>query len=129
MSAPLNQPRMKVAEAARLIWRTQGVRGFYAGFVPILLRAFPVNAAAYSVYEGIMRLLGAEAVCALRYAPLQSMSKPKKFADAPIDENTDILTLDSYEIFTLDVLQSGKLRCRLPHRTSWDADLVSGRFR
>ncbi len=29
---------------------------------PILLRAFPVNAAAYSVYEGIMRLIGAEKV-------------------------------------------------------------------
>ncbi|KAG8972227.1 hypothetical protein FRB90_010284 [Tulasnella sp. 427] len=60
MASPLVDQRPSVAEVARTIYRTHGWRGFYAGFTPIILRAFPVNAAAYSVYEGIMRLLGAE---------------------------------------------------------------------
>jgi len=60
VSDPLAAHRASALQVARKIYTTQGWRGFYAGFVPILLRAFPVNAAAYSVYEGIMRLLGAE---------------------------------------------------------------------
>ncbi|KAG8902748.1 hypothetical protein FRB99_004173 [Tulasnella sp. 403] len=60
MSTPLTSNKVTALHVAQTIYRTQGVRGFYAGLVPILLRAFPVNAAAYSVYEGIMRLLGAE---------------------------------------------------------------------
>ncbi|KAG8953082.1 hypothetical protein FRC04_003029 [Tulasnella sp. 424] len=60
MASPLTDQRPSVAAVARTIFTTHGWRGFYAGFTPIILRAFPVNAAAYSVYEGIMRLLGAE---------------------------------------------------------------------
>ncbi|KAG8877976.1 hypothetical protein FRB98_006432, partial [Tulasnella sp. 332] len=60
LSEPLITNRKSVPEVARTILRTQGVRGFYAGMTPVLLRAFPVNAVAYSVYEGIMRLLRAE---------------------------------------------------------------------
>ncbi|KIO20454.1 hypothetical protein M407DRAFT_220651 [Tulasnella calospora MUT 4182] len=62
MAWPLTEQRPSVAAVARTIYRTHGWRGFYAGFTPIILRAFPVNAAAYSVYEGIMRLLGAEKI-------------------------------------------------------------------
>ncbi len=62
MSAPLGAERKSAMEVARIIVRTQGLKGFYAGMTPVLLRAFPVNAAAYSVYEGIMRLLQAEKV-------------------------------------------------------------------
>ena len=52
-----------VSEAARTIYREAGFRGFYRGFGVCMLRAFPTNAAAFFVYEALMRLLGAETVC------------------------------------------------------------------
>ncbi|KAH8835730.1 mitochondrial carrier [Flagelloscypha sp. PMI_526] len=45
---------------ARQIYTTDGYRGFFRGLGPCLLRAFPVNACAYFVYEGILNILGAE---------------------------------------------------------------------
>ena len=39
-----------------------GVRGFFAGLVPCILRAFPANACAMYAYEGLMRTFGAEKV-------------------------------------------------------------------
>ncbi|KAG9222727.1 hypothetical protein CCMSSC00406_0004641 [Pleurotus cornucopiae] len=45
---------------ARLISAESGVAGFYRGLGPCLLRAFPVNACAFFVYEGTMKFLGAE---------------------------------------------------------------------
>ena len=62
ISSPLTDQRPTVAAVARTIYTTLGWRGFYAGWTPIILRAFPANAAAYSVYEGTMQLLGAEKV-------------------------------------------------------------------
>lgn len=59
-SAPLIRPSFLAT--AKGIYSTDGVRGFYRGLGPCLLRAFPVNACAFFVYEGIMRLLGAEKV-------------------------------------------------------------------
>jgi len=47
---------------ARQIHAIHGPAGFFRGLGPTLLRAFPVNACALFVYEGIMRELGAEAV-------------------------------------------------------------------
>src|SRR5258708_26450691 len=60
--APLQAP-VSVSEAARTIYRETGFRGFYRGFGICMLRAFPTNASAFFVYEGLMRLLGAEKVC------------------------------------------------------------------
>lgn len=45
------------------IHRTAGLRGFFAGLSPCILRAFPANACAFYVYEGLMRTFGAEKVC------------------------------------------------------------------
>lgn len=45
---------------ARHIYTRDGVRGFFRGLGPCFLRAFPVNASAIFVYEGTMRVLGAE---------------------------------------------------------------------
>ncbi|KAJ3572516.1 hypothetical protein NP233_g3028 [Leucocoprinus birnbaumii] len=45
---------------ARQTFAVDGVAGFYRGLTPTILRAFPVNASALFVYEGVMRLLGAE---------------------------------------------------------------------
>jgi len=47
---------------ARQIYTRDGMRGFFRGLGPCFLRAFPVNASAIFVYEGTMRILGAEKV-------------------------------------------------------------------
>lgn len=62
MAAPLDSPRRSVASVARTILRESGPAGFYRGLTPILLRAFPVNASALFVYEGLMKIMGAEKV-------------------------------------------------------------------
>ena len=46
-------PRWK--DAAVEIWRRDGPRGFWRGFVPCFLRAFPANAVALAAFEGVMR--------------------------------------------------------------------------
>ncbi|EAU93153.2 hypothetical protein CC1G_10521 [Coprinopsis cinerea okayama7 len=48
------------SRTAREIFLHDGYVGFFRGLGPCLLRAFPVNASALFVYEGLMRLLGAE---------------------------------------------------------------------
>ncbi|KAF9462138.1 mitochondrial carrier [Collybia nuda] len=45
---------------ARHIYSERGAAGFFRGLGPCILRAFPVNACAFFVYEGLMRGLGAE---------------------------------------------------------------------
>lgn len=62
MAAPLNLPRQSATSVAKKIYQENGVRGFFRGLTPILLRAFPVNASALFAYEGLMRLMGAEKV-------------------------------------------------------------------
>jgi solute carrier family 25 carnitine/acylcarnitine transporter 20/29 len=42
-----------IPECARYIWKTEGWRGFYRGFVPCFLRSFPTNAAAIFVFETV----------------------------------------------------------------------------
>ena len=44
------------------IYTRGGLAGFFRGLGPCLLRAFPTNACAFFVYEGMMRVLGAEKV-------------------------------------------------------------------
>lgn len=48
-------PRWK--DAAREVWREGGVKGFWRGFTPCFLRAFPANAMALVAFEGVMRAL------------------------------------------------------------------------
>ena len=62
MAQPLLQPRLSALNMARTILREDGPKGFYKGLAPVLLRAFPVNASALFVYEGLMRFMGAEKV-------------------------------------------------------------------
>ncbi|MCJ1398581.1 hypothetical protein MMC11_001781 [Xylographa trunciseda] len=42
-------------DAARAVWLRDGPRGFWRGFVPCFLRAFPANAVALVAFEGVMR--------------------------------------------------------------------------
>lgn len=46
----------------RFIFKNQGIRGFYVGLVPCLLRAFPVNGATFLAYEWSMRAMGGRKV-------------------------------------------------------------------
>lgn len=44
-------------DAFRSVYRTEGIRGFFVGFTPCALRAFPANAAAFLGFEAAMRLI------------------------------------------------------------------------
>ncbi|TVY43423.1 Mitochondrial substrate carrier family protein L [Lachnellula subtilissima] len=48
---------MNWREAARTVYRENGVRGYWRGFLPCFLRAFPANAVALVAFEGVMRHL------------------------------------------------------------------------
>lgn len=73
MASDLKERGLTPLSVARNIYRLDGFRGFFAGLGPSLLRSFPVNASALFVYEGILRLLGAEKVCRLSCRPFQSL--------------------------------------------------------
>jgi len=44
-------------DAAKDVWIKDGARGYWRGFLPCFLRAFPANACALVAFEGIMRSL------------------------------------------------------------------------
>lgn len=44
-------------DAARAVGQEKGWRGYWRGFVPCFLRAFPANAMALVAFEGVMRML------------------------------------------------------------------------
>ncbi|CRK25723.1 Mitochondrial substrate carrier family protein L like [Verticillium longisporum] len=44
-------------DAATTVWKESGWRGFWRGFLPCFLRAFPANAMALVAFEGVMRSL------------------------------------------------------------------------
>ncbi|KAI1425037.1 carrier protein YMC2 [Xylaria sp. FL1777] len=44
-------------QAAQAVYREGGVKGYWRGFVPCFLRAFPANAMALVAFEGVMRAL------------------------------------------------------------------------
>ncbi|KAI9854726.1 MAG: hypothetical protein M1824_006608 [Vezdaea acicularis] len=44
-------------DAARGVYRESGWRGYWRGFLPCFLRAFPANAVALVAFEGVMRAL------------------------------------------------------------------------
>ncbi|KAJ6440326.1 mitochondrial carrier protein [Purpureocillium lavendulum] len=44
-------------DAAVAVWRESGWRGYWRGFLPCFLRAFPANAMALVAFEGVMRTL------------------------------------------------------------------------
>lgn len=47
-----------VIDCARQVWSAEGFRGFWRGFAPCLLRAFPVNAASFLAFETTKSYLG-----------------------------------------------------------------------
>ncbi|KAI9316845.1 mitochondrial carrier domain-containing protein [Dichotomocladium elegans] len=59
MTQPDVHPRKypTAMSVAKHIYRADGLLGFYRGFLPSFLRAFPTNAAAVFMFETVMRLL------------------------------------------------------------------------
>lgn len=59
-AVPHTSPKPSFTGTVRQIYTVAGWRGFFAGLSPCLIRAFPANACAFYVYEGLMRTLKAE---------------------------------------------------------------------
>ncbi|RMZ70678.1 mitochondrial carrier [Pyrenophora seminiperda CCB06] len=59
MTDPLDDKRRfpRWRDAAQTVYREGGWRGYWRGFVPCFLRAFPANAMALVAFEGVMRSL------------------------------------------------------------------------
>jgi solute carrier family 25 carnitine/acylcarnitine transporter 20/29 len=70
----LSGTRPSFLHVARQIHANEGLRGFYRGLAPCFIRAFPSNACAFFVYEGLLRALGAQQV---RLPLIQLESKVK----------------------------------------------------
>jgi solute carrier family 25 folate transporter 32 len=47
-------------DVLRQTWNLEGVKGFYKGLVPNLLRVTPATGLTFVVYEGIVSALGAK---------------------------------------------------------------------
>lgn len=61
MTDPLGAERRfpRWRDAAKAVYREKGWKGYWRGFVPCFLRAFPANAMALVAFEGVMRFQGA----------------------------------------------------------------------
>lgn len=60
LGGPLGDGERRFArwrDAARAVYREGGLKGYWRGFVPCFLRAFPANAMALVAFEGVMRTL------------------------------------------------------------------------
>ncbi|TID18423.1 mitochondrial carnitine/acylcarnitine carrier protein [Venturia nashicola] len=60
MTDPLEKDKRKYwrwQDAATQVYREAGLKGYWRGFVPCFLRAFPANACALVAFEGVMRTL------------------------------------------------------------------------
>ncbi|KAI9789427.1 MAG: hypothetical protein M1833_002421 [Piccolia ochrophora] len=58
MTDPLQDRKFKRwVDAARAVGQERGYRGYWRGFLPCILRAFPANAMALVAFEGVMRAL------------------------------------------------------------------------
>jgi len=47
-----------VMDCARKIYASQGVKGFFKGFTPCIIRSIPANAACFAVYEQARKFMG-----------------------------------------------------------------------
>ena len=46
--------KISLLDAAACLFKESGVRGFFKGFTPTMIRAFPANAATFLGYEFVM---------------------------------------------------------------------------
>ena len=54
-AAPLDSPSPRMRDVAAGLWREAGAAGFFKGALPVLLRAVPVNAVTFLVYDKSLR--------------------------------------------------------------------------
>ncbi|KAK6464553.1 mitochondrial carrier protein [Scheffersomyces coipomensis] len=55
----LSKPTFKGSlDVIRSVYGSSGIKGFYRGFIPTILRAAPANGATFAVFEITMRMLG-----------------------------------------------------------------------
>eukprot|EP00026_Physarum_polycephalum_P005144 Phypoly_transcript_05173.p1 GENE.Phypoly_transcript_05173~~Phypoly_transcript_05173.p1 ORF type:complete len:214 (+),score=29.03 Phypoly_transcript_05173:572-1213(+) len=47
-----------IVDTAKKIYATNGIKGFYKGFTPCILRSIPANAACFVVYEQVRKMMG-----------------------------------------------------------------------
>lgn len=73
MATPHTSAQLSFLTTIRRIHASEGYKGYFRGLGPSLLRAFPVNASALWVYEGLMRLLDAEKVSECGIVLIQSI--------------------------------------------------------
>lgn len=52
----LNPDYTSILGCMRFVLKKEGPRGFYRGFLPAFLRAFPTNASAIFVFESMTKL-------------------------------------------------------------------------
>jgi solute carrier family 25 carnitine/acylcarnitine transporter 20/29 len=59
MTAPDSSPPLyrNMRHCFSSIYKTEGVKGFFRGFTPCVLRAFPANAACFATFELAMKIL------------------------------------------------------------------------
>lgn len=58
MTDSLTNPKFNSwLQAAKYVYRENGVKGFFRGFVPSILRSFPANASALAAFEASMRIM------------------------------------------------------------------------
>lgn len=49
-----NESKLTIPQATSKIYKTSGFKGFFKGFTPTMIRAFPANAATFLGYELII---------------------------------------------------------------------------
>ncbi|EGC36321.1 hypothetical protein DICPUDRAFT_47204 [Dictyostelium purpureum] len=55
--ADSNGPTPSVVSILKDIYRREGIKGLFRGYTPTIIRSFPANAAMFSVYEIVIKLL------------------------------------------------------------------------
>jgi solute carrier family 25 (mitochondrial carnitine/acylcarnitine transporter), member 20/29 len=58
-AAPVDQPYRSLRQCAASLYQAEGVRGFFRGFTPCLIRSVPANSAAFLAFDFTMRQLTA----------------------------------------------------------------------
>lgn len=55
---PKEQQYKGTLDCFKKIYQTNGIKGFFRGFTPTILRAAPVNACTFYTFELVLRYLG-----------------------------------------------------------------------
>jgi solute carrier family 25 carnitine/acylcarnitine transporter 20/29 len=54
---PAQRKYKNMIHCAKSLWATGGLRSFFVGFTPCLMRAFPANGACFMAYEASKKFL------------------------------------------------------------------------